>query len=531
MDFSFFTENNKSGYKTREKWFEKNHPQDYTNIIDYCSNINLNLSFKEKIYFYFHKLKDRPKCKTCNGEIKFRERFDTPYGDFCSLDCINNNKQEMIERQKKTFNKKYGVNFYPQHKDFVKKQKQTKLEKYGDENFVNIEKAKKTKLEKYGDENYINIEKVKKTNLKKYGADNYSKSNEYFNRLYEEFKQIYSNINITSVDKKNVKVFCEKCNEESELTKQLLYERNKRGIEICTNCNPIGQSSVSSHEKELSEYLNTLSIQHINSHKILKNKKELDIFIPEKNLAIEINGVYFHNELFLHSDYHLEKTIECERKGINLIHVFEDEWIYKKDIVKSIIKNKLNLIDNVIYGRSCQIKEIDNDECKVFLNENHIQGNVNSKIRLGLYYKGDLVSVMTFSKGRVIMGGKDDEWELTRFCNRINTKVLGSASKLFNFFIKNYSPEKIISYSDIRYFDGGLYEKLNFDKISQSKPNYWYVVNGIRQHRFNFRKSVLIKEGYDKDKTEKEIMFDRKIYRIYDCGNIRWEWKNKIKDI
>jgi hypothetical protein len=102
--------------------------------------------------------------------------------------------------------------------------------------------------------------------------------------------------------------------------------------------------------------------------------------------------------------------------------------------------------------------------------------------------------------------------------------VVGAASKLFNYFIKNYDYDKIISYSDIRLFDGGMYEKLNFNKISQSKPNYWYVKNGLRYYRFNFRKSKLIKEGFDSNKTEKEIMFERKMYRIYDCGNIRWEY-------
>ena len=122
------------------------------------------------------------------------------------------------------------------------------------------------------------------------------------------------------------------------------------------------------------------------------------------------------------------------------------------------------------------------------------------------------------------MGGKKEEWELTRFCNKINFVVVGAASKLFKFFIKNYNPNKIVSYSDVRLFDGKMYETLGFNKISQSKPNYWYVINDIRYHRFNFRKSILVKEGFDKNKTEKQIMFDRGIYRIYDCGNIRWEY-------
>ena len=176
------------------------------------------------------------------------------------------------------------------------------------------------------------------------------------------------------------------------------------------------------------------------------------------------------------------------------------------------------------FARKCEIKEIDSEACKNFLNENHIQGNVNSKIRIGLYYQNDLVSVMTFSKGRILMGRKSNEWELTRFSNKINTNVVGAAGRLFKYFIKKYLPTRVVSYSDIRLFNGGMYENLGFKKVSQSKPNYWYVINGIRYHRFNFRKSVLVKEGFDRNKTEKEIMFERKIYRIYDCGHIRWEY-------
>jgi hypothetical protein len=211
------------------------------------------------------------------------------------------------------------------------------------------------------------------------------------------------------------------------------------------------------------------------------------------------------------------------KSQIKLIHIFEDEWLYRQDIVKSILKYKLNKIENKIFARKCEIKEISSNESKIFLENNHIQGNVNSKVRIGLFFEGKLISLMTFSKGRVIMGGKKTEWELNRFVNILNTNVIGAASKLLTYFISKYKPNKLISYSDIRLFDGGLYEKLGFTKISQSKPNYWYVINDLRKHRFNYRKSKLVKEGYDKNKTEQQIMFDRKIYRIYDCGNIRWE--------
>lgn len=523
MDFSFFTTNNKSGYKTNQKWFSTNYPQDYSEIINYCSKLDLDLNFKEQIWFYFNNLTERPKCLTCDGEVKFRNRFDKPYGDFCSLDCINNNKDEMIKRQKQTFNEKYGVDFYPQHNEFIIKQKNTKFIKYGNEKYNNIDKGKETKKNRYGDSKYNNYSKYIKTCITKYSTDNYSKSNNYRNKIIQNYKELYPDVKFVEIKKDYVTIKCDKCDNECEITKQLLYERYKRNYVICTSCNPIGFSNRSGYESEICEFLDKLNVKYETNKKIQNKKTEIDIFLPDYNLGIEFNGVYWHNELFKSSSYHLDKTVDCQNNGIDLIHIFEDEWIYKKEIVQSIIKNKLNLNAVKIYGRKCEIREINSNESKKFLENNHIQGGVNSKVRVGLFYDNNLVSLMTFSKGRVIMGGKKTEWELNRFCNIMNVNVIGAASKLLNYFIKTYNPTTIISYSDIRIFDGKMYEKLNFKMIAQSKPNYWYVLNGIRKYRFNFRKTILVKEGYDPNKTEKQIMFERKIYRIYDCGNIRWE--------
>lgn len=525
MDFSFFNVDNKSGYKTRETWFSKNYPEEYNKIIIYCSKLELILSFKEKIWFYYNNITERPKCKTCGKELKFRNRFDNPYGEFCSLNCFNNNHDEMIKRQNKTFQEKYGIDFYTQHEDFIKKQKETKLKKYGSENYNNIEKSKQTKLEKHGNQNYNNIEKYRNTCILKYNSVNYSLSQDYKNNINNAFKEIYPNIEFVTINKFNVDCRCHKCGEIYNITKQNLYERTKRNYEVCTICNPIGQSSASGYEKEICEYLVELKIDFTTSNRILKNNKEIDILAKEYNLGIEFDGVYWHNELFVPNDYHLNKTLEAQEIGIELLHIFEDEWLYKKDIVKSILKNRFHKIDQVIYARKCNIIPINNSICSKFLEDNHIQGNVNSKVRLGLFFENKLVSVMTFSKGRILVGGKSDEWELTRFCNLLNYNIIGGADKLFNYFLKVYKPENIISYSDIRLFNGGLYKKLGFTEIHKSKPNYWYVINDMRYHRFNFRKSQLVKDGFDKNKTEKQIMFERKIYRIYDCGCVRWEYK------
>jgi len=163
-----------------------------------------------------------------------------------------------------------------------------------------------------------------------------------------------------------------------------------------------------------------------------------------------------------------------------------------------------------------------------------MQGKINSKINIGLFYNDELVSLMTFGKKRIALGNKknlQDEYEMYRFCNKLNTQIVGGASKLFTFFIKTYNPKEIISFADRRYSKGNLYDKLNFELIKKTKPNYWYFKKNelIRYHRYKFRKDILIKEGFNSNMTEYEIMTERKYYRVYDSGNLKFVWINKEK--
>ena len=271
-----------------------------------------------------------------------------------------------------------------------------------------------------------------------------------------------------------------------------------------------------------------------NSEILIKDKslidKELDIYLPQLNIAFEFNGLWWHNELNKTENFHLEKTELCHNKNVQLFHIWEDDWLYKKEIVKSMILNRLGKIQNKIYARKCEIKQIKNPKLiRDFLNNNHIQGYTTSKINIGLYYNNDLVSLMTFGKKRIVMSHKNvnNEWELNRFCNKVNTNIIGGASKLFKYFIENYNPIEIITYANRSYSIGKLYYKLGFEYIHKTKPNYYYVVDKIRKHRFSFRKNFLIRKGFDPKKTEHEIMLERKIYRIYDSGQLKFIWKNK----
>ena len=248
------------------------------------------------------------------------------------------------------------------------------------------------------------------------------------------------------------------------------------------------------------------------------------MLIPNKKLAIEYNGLYWHSDLHRVDSYHLNKTLECRKQGIDLIHIFEDEWMFKKEIVKSILKSKLGVFDKIIYGRKCEIKEVNVTDSRIFLDNNHIQGNVNSKVKIGLYYDNELVSLMTFGGLRVSMGSKseDGSYEMYRFANKLNISVIGGFSKLLKYFIKTYNPKSILTFSDNRYFTGEIYKSNNFSFISETKPNYFYIIKHKRENRFKYRKDILVSEGYDKDKSERQIMKERGINRIYDCGNKKW---------
>ncbi len=293
----------------------------------------------------------------------------------------------------------------------------------------------------------------------------------------------------------------------------------------CFKCSKNGTSK---KEKEVLEFLSNY-VECDNTNREVLNNKELDIYIPSKRVAIEFNGLYWHNSKFKDSNYHLDKLNDCEEKGIKLIQIFEDEWDNKQEITKSRLLNILNLTKRKIFARKTEIREVNSSLSMKFLRENHIQGELGSSIKLGLFYNNELVSLMTFGSLRKNLGQtkKEGSWELLRFCNKLNTTVVGGASKLFKNFIENYSPKEVITYADRRWSNGEMYKHLGFNFEENTKPSYFYVANKKRENRFKYRKSELIKQGFNKNISEKEIMEGRNILRIYDCGTKRFKFINK----
>lgn len=466
--------------------------------------------------------------------------------------------EKVQEKFNKTMKKNWGVKWPQQSKEISEKSKETFnnnpnkqeiitnrvnkfLSKSKEEKQLILEKKKETIIENWESvENLYKFitQKVKEKSFINFGVEHHlshpdiikKRVNSYYKTITDKIKSKLPN-NIIYVDRISnvnntdniIRLKCLDCNNEFDINRQYLVNRLNIKNNICLICNPI-LSGKSNMELELLNF-----IQENYKNEILTNVKsiingELDIYIPDLNLAFEFNGLYWHSEIHKDRLYHYNKTKECLEKRIQLIHVWEDDWIYKQNIVKSIILNKLGKSEK-IGARKCQIKEINNNEViRDFLENNHIQGFVGSKVKIGLYYNDELVSLMTFGNLRKSLGqeSKEGHWELLRFCNKLNTSVIGGASKLFKYFLNNYQINEITSYSDSSRSNGGLYQTLGFKFEHESEPNYYYIINGIRNHRFNFRKDRLVKNGSDSTKTEIQIMTELGYHRIFDCGSKKW---------
>ncbi len=289
----------------------------------------------------------------------------------------------------------------------------------------------------------------------------------------------------------------------------------------------------STGQSEIEEFIQSLGFE---TRIRRKDHVELDIFIPERNIAIEYNGLYWHAEKSSGKpkDYHLAKTEYCESIGIHLIHIFEDEWANKPEIIKSRIRNILGKNEIKYSARNLSVCEIDAVNKNIFLIENHLQGKDNSSIRLGLFHNEMMVSCMTFRKPNISMGHKnieDNVIELARFCNLQNTTVNGGANKLFSYFLKTYPLyKKIISYADRRWTNSRiptLYDKLGFQRIGITQPNYWYMKgHSVRLPRFNFTKQKIMQKfpAADESLSEWENMSNAGYDRIWDCGSLKYEF-------
>jgi hypothetical protein len=438
--------------------------------------------------------------------------------------------EEMIEKTKLHNIKLYGVKHVSQRDDIKDKKKKTCLLNNGVENpFQSSDirkKIKQTNLDKYGAEHPSKMLHVKETKRKKFIDSFYDKLlNEH--KLNVGYIPLFTKEEYINTDRINLYKFeCKSCSD--------IFSDHIDGGHLprCLKCNPIEYEKTSIAEKEIVDYIKSITNESIveNSKEILPSGLELDIYIPSKKIAIEFNGLYWHSEMAGKSKkYHLQKTTECEANNIHLIHIFEDEWKNKKEIVKQKLRSRF-ISEKRIGARELVISKISNVEKDKFLDTYHIQGKDISSIRYGAFYNKELVAVITFGKERAALGIKksnQDTYELVRFATSIS--IVGIVSKFLKVFISEHCPKKIISYADRRftYIHKNIYSSIGMKLSHISPPNYWYFKNGYynKYHRFGFRKQVLKSKlpKFDAILTEWQNMQNNGYNRIWDCGNLKYE--------
>lgn len=500
-------------------------------------------------------------------------------------------KDQVHEHTAATNLERYGVENTFQVQEFRDKAKTTMLEKYGVDHYSKTEEFRTALSELWADpehkaerQSHITATvqerygvscalaapevraKAKATLIEKYGVDNYLSSEEGQARwratMQEKYGGVYSQTAEWKADRitdpklvQNLMEF--DADPAAYIQSHFAYKPSLKEVAATigtttdsvsirakrAKCTDLIAYVYSNMEHEVYQFLKerTYGLEIERNTKAIITPYELDIYIPKYKLAIECNPTSTHNSSINTFDrsaaptapgYHKMKSDLCEEKGIFLYHIFGYDWEHKKAVVKSMLINLIGESFSRCYARQTDIHQVDASEAFKFLDENHRQGGVHCKVRLGLYHKNTLVALMTFSKLRNSIGPKDSEaWELVRFCNKRNTRVVGGASKLFKHFIDMCKPTRVISFSDRAHTKGGLYQQLGFTEVARSSPNYVWVHEYTEKayHRINAQKSnikrFLQDETLDLTKSERELMISHHFLQVYDSGTITWEWR------
>ena len=525
-------------------------------VLDSTNNIKCNIALKTRVFLVINNISELPKCCICgklieqdiytleNGYMK-KIPWDMKYLN--ELPCDNKECRHIVEDRRRcnTNLKKYGYKCVFESPSIQKQIDETNLKKYGTlkpgDTKEGRQKARETWMKKYGTDHPMKSEQCKEksrqTCIHNFGTKTYAESDESkekvkiknYLRLKEhilndseiEFIDIDSLNKIKCIDEfwnTKIKVRCKKCGSIFMMrpNKNNYYKIDT--LSSCRKCHPIS-GNISKPEKELMTYIKNiydLEIQE-NSKKIIK-PYELDMFFPDINLAIEYDGMYWHSKKS--SEYHLEKTKRCDEEGIKLIHIFENDFIYRKEKI-------LAMIDELFYNNMTNIDEtkctfniINKDEARLFLNENHIDGFLLSNTYLGMFYNDELVSVGSFSKSKL----KKYEWEMTRFANKLHYNISFAMKSVTDKFHEIVNTNSIVTYVDRRWSNGSEYYLNGFNDFRIIKPRHWYFkrndMNLIPGYKVTSSTLTHFITNVDRAKSVHENMIDNNYLRIYDCGLI-----------
>jgi hypothetical protein len=577
-------------------YIKKHYPEFHQYILDTYPHIN---KFNAGIYLYYRHM-DHPKCPVCGGYVPFLDETrgfqrccsskcansDPEFRKRVTETCLRkygtktptenpeikkkamstyiannggmgNASQSVAIKQKTTMMERYGAEHALQCGQFIDKAKMVLTERYGGMGTGSKDirsRIEKTNVERYGSRSSFGSKEVRaksiKTNIEKYGCEIASQNPEIAAKVSKAKSKSFIDLHsdIIKIDKigENVMYTCEcphpgcdRCEEKTYIINARRYcNRKLEGTEMCTHILPVIQGRIKNTYPEifvrsvLSEIMPEIQLSFNN--RTLIEPQEVDIYDRAHGLAFECNGCYWHSKKS--PSYHKQKFLQCQQKGVQLMTIWED-WIKTKpEIVRSIIRAKYHHFDRTIYGRKCELKQVQSKDAAVFLEANHIQGQTRASVHYGLYNNNELVALASFSKMRGCMGSqtsREGQWELVRFCNTLNTQVIGGADKLLKHFIKDYNPSSIVSFSSNDISDGSLYKRLGFEKGSMNS-SYWYIGHNYRRyHRSNFTRAAIIKLGLAPDReqwTETEAMMEHGFVQIYDSGQTKWVLQIKRED-
>lgn len=344
-----------------------------------------------------------------------------------------------------------------------------------------------------------------------------------FDKVWVKLIELCNSINYTVISEKpssshdKFTYICDKGHEHSSHIKNFIHKNYR-----CPICSGAHSSQV---EKEILEFIkNNYTGWIIENDRSILEGKELDIVLPDLGLAFEYNGVYWHSEQHVDKYYHINKTNQVNEFGYQLIHIYEDDWVNKKELIQSKILSLLGK-SYKIPARKCIVKGISYP--KEFLDNNHLQGSGSpTKYNYGLFFNEELIAVMTFSKPRF---NTQYDFELIRYCSLSGITVVGGASKLLKYFRKN-NVGSIISYSNRSWSNGKLYKTLGFKYLHTSGPNYKYYKGLSNLSRYECQKHKLKEKfpnSYKDELTEREILHLEKYLAVYDSGNDVWILNDK----
>ena len=486
----------------------------------------------ERLFWLLNGLSSYPKCQSCSNALTSKqwqpflkklhrtdENKKSGYLPFCGKSCayLNGSKKETY---KKTCIERYGVEHPMLTDDVVAKIKATNIDRYGEPAPMRWsgQKFKEVIKQKYNVENVRAIPRVHESTI-------LSKAKTTTKLLPAKIAELENFFSVECQTDLSQFVLIHRMYDISFSWKHKcgrVYESNisERGIRQCPSCS----SGTSKGEQQVMDFIRSLGIEVEHRNKSVIAPKEIDIWVPEFNLGIEYDGTYWHSAKFQNEKQSLEKLSLLENKGCRLITLQEHLWVNKPEHVKNRLASIFG--KNVrLPGRKTEVREIERDLARQFLNDNHLQGYARSSVQLGLFYKDELVSVATFSKPR---WAKKYNWELIRMASKAGFTVQGGPSKLISEFRKNYSGS-LISYADRCWSTGNVYQQLGFKFSHFTTPSYWWIHHMLGTYaRYQTQKKKLprlltdLKKTFSPELSEEDNMRIAGFLPLYDRGNSVW---------